>query len=248
MNPGEIRSFRVWLGFVAAAVALVLSMVVPDENKVRVEFKSVRQADGSWGAYRPIPVEDVSETHPLMILPALCLAAGWGWYFLWLYRRHEYLARRTNSTYPVQPKAAVGFHFLLGFNLYWAFRWTRPFAQLCDAVEAGLLKPASPGDPGSAASPGTFTGDLRAFSDRSSPGWVPGALLCLGLLVAAGALVPRNILLRATETIPPPRLAYLFWGLLPALGVATYLDRRFVAAFVSAVESASSKSKSTLGL
>jgi len=241
----ELRPFKVWLGFIAAAAAFLLILIVPSEQKIQVEF----YYDPANQRYVPKPVADVSEMHPLMALPALCLAAGWTWWFFWLHRRHQQLARLTNSTYPIGPKQAVGFHFIPGYNLYWAFHWTRPFTHLCDLVESGLMKPAPPGAENAGKPQTILAGNLSGVSETVKPGWLPGIFLSLAMLVACGVFIPRNFVLRTFEVVPPLILIYFFWSLLIALGVATYLDRRFVAAFASATPSGpSSKGKSTLGI
>jgi len=69
------------------------------------------------------------------------------------------------------------------------------------------------------------------------------------MVVAHGALLPRNVLLRTFEVVPPLIFAYFFWSLIIALGVATVLDRRFVAAFAAATLSGPApKPKATLGI
>jgi len=123
MEAPETRPLRVWLGFIAPIVAVLLLSLVPGPpQSVRLgEFQSRQLPDGSWGGWEAKPVEDVTKMHPMMPISAACLAAGWAWWFFWLYRRHQQLAQLTNSTYPVTRKQAVGLHFIPGYNLYWAF-------------------------------------------------------------------------------------------------------------------------------
>jgi len=252
MDATGFRSFKVWLGFIAPVVAFLLIAIVPGPpESVRVEFRSRRMADGSWGPYVAVPVEDVSKMHPMMPVSALCLAAGWAWWFFWLYRRHQQLAELTDSTYPVRPGPAAGFHFVPGYNLYWVVHWTRRFTHFCDLMESGLLQqPASPAGAGNAGKPpAVFAGNMSAAWGDVKPGWVPGIFMCLAMVVACGAFIPRNYLLRKFGVMPPPILANFLWALVIALGVATVLDRRFLSAVTAEAGSiASAKSKATLGI
>ena len=246
MDAPGFRPFRVWLGFIAAAVAVLLIVIVPGPPlEERVNF----YYDESHRQMVAVPVEDVSEMHPMMPFSAACLALGW-WFF-WLYRRHQQLAQVTNSTYPVRPGQAVGFHFVPGFNLYWVFHWTRRFTHFCDLVQSGLIKqPASPPGPGSAGKPpAIFAGDMSGASDLIKPGWLPGVFMWLAMLVAYGAFVPRNLMLREFRVRLPGGMGDFLWSLVIALAVATFLDRRLLSAVASDTPSSSSpKSTSTLGI
>jgi hypothetical protein len=249
MDATGFQPFKVWLGFIAPVVAVLLLVIVPGPpEEIAVEFH-MRWANGSWQVAKR-PVEDVSKMHPMMPVSAVLLAAGWAWWFFWLYRRHQQLAQLTNSTYPVRPALAVGMHFVPGLNLYWAFHWTRRFTSFCDLVQSGLLRPAAlPGPESAGKPPAIFAGNMSGVSDDVKPGWLPGAFLCLAMVLAYGAVVPRNYLLRKLEAVPPDILVYVLLSLVIALAVAIVLDRRFVAAFASAASSsAAPRMKPTLGI
>lgn len=249
MDAAGFRSFKVWLGFIAPVVAVLLLVIVPGPpEEIAVEFH-MRWVDGSWQVAKR-PVKDVSKMHPMMPVSAAFLAAGWAWWFFWLYRRHQQLAQLTNSTYPVHPGRAVAFHFIPGYNLYWVFHWTRRFNRFCDLVGSGLMRPAAPPVPERAGElPAIFAGNMSGVSEDVKPGWLPGVFLCLAMVFAYGAFVPRNFLLRTFEVVPPDILAYVLLSLVISLAVATVLDRRFVAAVASAASSsAAPKMKPTLGI
>ncbi len=52
--------------------------------------------------------------------------ASIGAYIYWLvsiFKIHAVLREKTDSTYPIVPGRAVGFHFLPFYNIYWIFKW-----------------------------------------------------------------------------------------------------------------------------
>jgi hypothetical protein len=197
----------------------------------------------------PANIEDLTPVHPLVRVAAGCVAVGWAWWLFWLYRRHQQLAKLTNSSYPIGPGRAVGFHFVPLFNLYWAFHWTRPLTLFCDLAESGLIKRAAPQQSEGPGKPATlFAGDLSRVSSGVKPGWVPGAFLSLAMVLAYGALIPRGFLLRTFGVAPSALIDYL-GALVIALGVATLLDRRLVSGVALATQSSNPPaSKSTLGI
>jgi len=49
------------------------------------------------------------------------------WYFC-VYRIHKILRELSDNQYEISPGAAVGFHFIPFYNLYWIFKWPMTFA------------------------------------------------------------------------------------------------------------------------
>jgi len=230
MDAAEFRSFKVWLGFVAVGLAILLILIAPAPTRVEVVITESYgwRADGTWGPMAPATFKDLTPVHPLLHVAAACVALGWAWWFYWLYRRHQELARSTNSTYPIGPGKAVGFHFVPVFNLYWAFYWTRPFTRFCDEAERGLKSSGPPG--------------------KGNPGWLPGAFMSLAILFAYGAIIPRSFLFRVLGGAPTA-LSDILASLITVLVVATLLDRRLVSAAAMAGQSSgTSTAKSTLGI
>lgn len=251
MSAEEFRPFKIWLGFIAVGVAVLLVLIAPAPSRVEVVITESYgwRADGTWGPMAPATFEDLTPVHPLVRMSAACAALGWAWWLFWLYRRHQQLARLTNSTYPVGPGRAIGLHFVPLFNLYWAFHWTRPFTRFCDLAERGLLEGASPPSPEKTAKPpGSFAANLSGTPGQGQPGWLPGAFMSLAMLFAYGALIPRSFLFRSFGGAPTA-LSDLLAALITALVVATLLDRRLVSATAMAGQSSGTPTpKSTLGI
>ncbi len=59
--------------------------------------------------------------------------AGWIYWFICIYQMHNVLAELTNSTYPISPAAAVGYHFIPLYNVYWIFRWPAEIAKFVNS-------------------------------------------------------------------------------------------------------------------
>jgi hypothetical protein len=55
--------------------------------------------------------------------------AGWIYWFICVYQMHKVLAELTNSAYPITPVAAVGYHFIPLYNVYWIFKWPAEIAK-----------------------------------------------------------------------------------------------------------------------
>jgi len=66
--------------------------------------------------------------------------AGWIYWFICIYQMHKVLAELTNSTYPIRPAAAVGYHFIPLYNVYWIFKWP---AEIAKFVNAHLAREAA---------------------------------------------------------------------------------------------------------
>ena len=52
----------------------------------------------------------------------LLLLVGWVYWLVCVYRYHEVMQRIPGWKHPISPARAVGFHFLLGYNLYWFYQ------------------------------------------------------------------------------------------------------------------------------
>ncbi len=65
-------------------------------------------------------------------LGPICLVIGIGgliyWYFC-VYRIHKVLAELSDKQYEISPAAAVGYHFIPFYNLYWIFKWPMTLAN-----------------------------------------------------------------------------------------------------------------------
>jgi hypothetical protein len=59
----------------------------------------------------------------------LLLLVGWVYWLVCVYRYHEVMQRVPGWKHPISPARAVGFHFLLGYNLYWFYKWPREIAM-----------------------------------------------------------------------------------------------------------------------
>jgi hypothetical protein len=59
----------------------------------------------------------------------LLMLVGWVYWLVCVYRYHEIMQRVPGWKHPISPARAVGFHFLLGYNLYWFFKWPREIAR-----------------------------------------------------------------------------------------------------------------------
>ena len=77
----DFRPFRVWLGFVAAGLALLLILITPAPTQINVVITQSYgwRADGTWGPTGPPDFQDLTPTHPLMWwLPGASRWAGRG--------------------------------------------------------------------------------------------------------------------------------------------------------------------------
>ncbi len=93
---------KLWVGYVIAASFLILEVV-----------------------------DYIKTPSPVKISPFLqgIFLAGLTYWFYCIYRLHKILAEVTNSTYPISPLKAAGYHFIPFFNLYWIFRWPNEIAN-----------------------------------------------------------------------------------------------------------------------
>lgn len=89
--------------------------------------------------------------------------AGWIYWFICVYQTHQVLAELTNSTYPIKPAAAVGYHFIPLYNVYWVIKWPAEVARFVNTrlhrraifqgtgifllVAPFLIRPIGPGIP-----------------------------------------------------------------------------------------------------
>jgi hypothetical protein len=71
--------------------------------------------------------------------------AGWIYWFICIYQMHKVLAELTNSAYPITPVAAVGYHFIPLYNVYWIFKWP---AEIAKFVNSHLGRKAASKDTG----------------------------------------------------------------------------------------------------
>jgi hypothetical protein len=91
---------KVWIGFVIAAVGLLAEF-----------FDGAAGFEGRFGT------------------ATLFFICGTVYWLFCLHRLHDILKHVSFGTYPISPAAAVGFHFIPFYNLYWVFKWPMEFVR-----------------------------------------------------------------------------------------------------------------------
>jgi len=96
---------NLWVGYIIAVLLLIAEII-----QVIAKLVSAQQ-----------------RTSPIISPIGL---AGWIYWFICVYQIHKVLAELTNSAYPITPAAAVGYHFIPFFNVfYWIFKWPAEIAK-----------------------------------------------------------------------------------------------------------------------
>jgi len=112
-NQGETEKISAelpnfWVGYIIAALFLIGQIL-----QIVVRLISVKQR--VYPMISPIGV------------------AGWIYWFICIYQMHKVLAELTNSMYPITPAAAVGYHFIPLYNVYWILKWPAEIAKFVNA-------------------------------------------------------------------------------------------------------------------
>jgi hypothetical protein len=98
-----------WVGYIIAAILIIIEILV-------IIF---------------VPSSEEQETFPIVGLIGL---GGWVYWLICIYEMHKVLADLTNSAYPISPTAAVGYHFIPFYNIfYWIFKWPAEIAKFVNA-------------------------------------------------------------------------------------------------------------------
>jgi hypothetical protein len=69
-------------------------------------------------------------------ISSLIFIVGLSGIVYWLFcvhRFHKLIAELSTIKYPISPAAAVGYHFIPFFNLYWVFKWPIEFSKFINA-------------------------------------------------------------------------------------------------------------------
>jgi len=119
-NPRETEAISAklpnfWVGYLIAALLLIAEIL-----QVIVKLVSIKQ-----------------KTFPIILPIGL---GGWIYWLICVYQMHKVLAELTNSAYPITPAAAVGYHFIPLYNVYWIFKWP---AEIVNFVNAHLGRKAA---------------------------------------------------------------------------------------------------------
>jgi len=109
----SVKLPKFWVGYVIAAIFIIAEIV-----EVIVNPSSVEQ-------------ETTPILFPIFFLIGL---GGWIYWFICVYKMHKVLGELTNSAYPITPAAAVGYHFIPFYNIfYWIFKWPAEIAKFVNA-------------------------------------------------------------------------------------------------------------------
>jgi len=112
LAPQELPALpRAWIGYLFAATFLVAEIV-------------------------EVVLDPTAADEPSLSLIAIGLA-GWAYWFFCVYRIHVVLRAATDGRHPITPGAAVGFHFIPFYNLYWLFKWPNAIADFIGARRPG---------------------------------------------------------------------------------------------------------------
>ena len=98
---------NVWVGYIIAAAFLVVEI--------------------GEAIIDPTAVDRVT------LLPVLIALGGWIYWMFCVYRMHKVIAEATNSSHPITPGKAVGYHFIPLYNLYWVFKWTNEITNFVNS-------------------------------------------------------------------------------------------------------------------
>jgi len=111
LDASKLKLPRVWIGFFLAVGFLV------------GEFFEM---EGDYATF---------VTSPICATIAL---AGVIYWYICIYRFHKILVELSDNTYPISPAAAVGYHFIPFYNLYWVFKWPIEFSTFIN--NQGLVR------------------------------------------------------------------------------------------------------------
>jgi len=117
-SPGELPAAQTQPGNLPPLPQLWVGYLIGLANIV-AEFVYVSLHPEAAKEDFPIP--------PLYLF--LLIFVGWVYWLVCVYRYHEIMQRVPGWKHPISPARAVGFHFLLGYNLYWFFKWPREIAK-----------------------------------------------------------------------------------------------------------------------
>jgi hypothetical protein len=107
-QPGNLPPLpQLWVGYLLGIATIIAELVAASSNPEMAK------------AAFPIP--------PLYLF--LLLLVGWVYWLVCVYRYHEVMQHVPGWKHPISPARAVGFHFLLGYNLYWFYKWPREIAM-----------------------------------------------------------------------------------------------------------------------
>ena len=127
-TPSVIVSLpHFWVGLLFAVIPFVLILLVPTGP----EYKHVEEVhfyhNPQYGYIQE--TKDITPPHPYAPYAAICVMIGWAYWLYCIYRTHRALAKATNGAHPISPGAAVWFHLIPLYNLYWVFKWPNEMAK-----------------------------------------------------------------------------------------------------------------------
>ncbi|GEM_PF-6875130 len=102
---------EMWVGFSLAGAMLIVEVV-----------HAIMDPTGTKG-------DPLIKAIPLVLIP---LGGSIYWLFC-VYRMHKVIAEATNSTHPITPRQAVGYHFIPAYNLIWLFKWPNQIAEFVNS-------------------------------------------------------------------------------------------------------------------
>jgi len=86
------------------------------------------------GEILEIIVNPASVEQEISLIFRVIALGGWIYWLICIYKIHRVLAELTNSAYPITPAAAVGYHFIPFYNIfYWIFKWPAEIAKFVNA-------------------------------------------------------------------------------------------------------------------
>jgi hypothetical protein len=108
IQPEKLPPFpQLWIGYLIGLANVVAGFV--------------------YASLHPQAAQEEFPIPPLYLF--LLIFVGWVYWLVCVYRYHEIMRRVPGWKHPISPARAVGFHFLLGYNLYWSFKWPREIAK-----------------------------------------------------------------------------------------------------------------------
>ncbi|HKN75701.1 MAG TPA: hypothetical protein VJW94_11035 [Candidatus Acidoferrum sp.] len=106
--PGKLPPLpQLWIGYLLGFATIVAEFVAASFHPEM--------------AQAPFPIP------PLYLF--LLMLVGWVYWLVCVYRYHEIMKTVPGWKHPISPARAVGFHFLLGYNLYWFYKWPQEIAR-----------------------------------------------------------------------------------------------------------------------
>jgi hypothetical protein len=109
MQPGNLPPLpQLWVGYLLGFATVVAELIDP----------ALHTPDSAVTLF-PVP----------NLYLFLLIFVGFVYWLVCVYRYHVIMQHVPGWKHPISPARAVGFHFILVYNLYWVFKWPQEIAR-----------------------------------------------------------------------------------------------------------------------